>query len=102
MDFRSVVMQGLARDRGLFVPDFIPHISHSELEDMRSMSYPDMAVAVISKFVQSDQVPTKKLKEIVTKSCAAFRHPDVTPVVQVGKHAILVRPYVDVCVWKSE
>ena len=90
MDFRSVVMQGLARDRGLFVPDEIPSVSKDELESWRSLSYPDLAVQVISKFVKDDQVPADKLRDIVYRSCAAFREKDVTPVKHVGGHAVLV------------
>ena len=90
MDFRTVVMQGLAHDRGLFVPDQIPTVTPLELEGWRGLSFPDLAVAVISKFVKDDQVPASKLRDIVTRSCAAFRHKDVTPVVPVGGHYILV------------
>ena len=73
LSFRDVVMQGLAHDRGLFVPDSIPTVTMDEIENMRGLSYADMAVAVISKFVKPDQVPADKLKDIVTRSCAAFR-----------------------------
>ena len=90
MDFRSVVMMGLAHDRGLFVPDSIPEVSTDELEAWRKLSFPFLAAKVISKFVKEDQVPSDKLKDIVDRSCAAFRHEDVTPVVSVGGHSILV------------
>ena len=91
LDFRTVVMQGLARDRGLFVPDEFPTVSKAELAAWKDLTYPELAVQVISKFVGTDQVPADKLKEIVTRACAAFRVKDVTPVVSVGGHAILVR-----------
>jgi threonine synthase len=90
LDFRTVVMTGLAHDRGLFVPDSIPTVSKEELEAWRCLSYPDLAVKVISKFVDEDQVPAEKLEDIVKRACAAFRHEDVTPVIDVGGHAILV------------
>ncbi|KAG7346272.1 threonine synthase [Nitzschia inconspicua] len=89
LDFRTVVMTGLARDKGLFVPDAIPQVTKDELESWRTLKYPDLAVKVISKFVQEDQVPAEKLEDIVKRSCAAFRHEDVTPVVSVGGHKIL-------------
>jgi threonine synthase len=91
LDFRTVVMQGLARDRGLFVPDRMPSVSPSEIEAWRALSYADLAVSVIRRFVSDDQVPERKLREIVHKSCGAFRHADVTPVVNVNGHAVLVR-----------
>lgn len=89
LDFRTVVMTGLAHDRGLFVPDRMPKVSPKELEDWRSLDFSQLAIQVISKFVQEDQVPRAKLEDIVTRSCSAFRHPDVTPIVDVAGHAIL-------------
>ena len=88
--FRTVVMQGLARDRGLFVPDAFPTVNKQELEAWRSLSYPDLAVEVIRKFVQNDQVPLANLKDIIHRSCRAFRSEDVTPVKKVGGLHILV------------
>lgn len=90
LDFRTVVMQGLAHDRGLFVPDTLPTVSPQELAAWRKLPYDDLAVEVIRKFVDEDQVPYEKLQDIVRRSCAAFRHADVTPVVFVGGHAVLV------------
>lgn len=91
LDFRTVVMQGLAHDRGLFVPDEIPTVSEEELTAWRDLSYPDLSVQIIRKFVKDDQVPLAVLKDIIYRSCAAFRHSDVTPVIQVNGHAVLVR-----------
>lgn len=89
LDFRTVVMTGLARDRGLFVPDTFPTVDKEELESWRSLSFPDVAVKVISKYVKEDQIPTENLDDIVKRSCAAFRHEEVTPVVNVAGHQIL-------------
>lgn len=93
LDFRTVVMTGLARDRGLFVPDTIPTVSQEEIESWRSLSFADLAINVISKFVKDDQVPSEKLEDIVKRSCAAFRQEDVTPVVDVAGHKVLVRSH---------
>jgi len=89
LSFRDVVMRGLAHDRGLFVPDALPSVSIEEIESWRSLSFPDLAIEVISKFVGEDQVPRDKLAGIVKRSCASFRAEDVTPVVEVDGHAIL-------------
>lgn len=93
LDFRTVVMTGLAHDRGLFVPDSFPTVTEEEVESWRGLSYADLAVKVISKFVHEDQVPAAKLEDIVKRSCAAFRHEDVTPVIEVAGHAVLVRSH---------
>lgn len=88
--FRDVVMRGLAHDKGLFVPDTLPTVTKEEIESWRFLSYADLAVEVISKFVGEDQVPRANLEDIVKRSCAAFRSDEVTPVVDIGGHAVLV------------
>ena len=93
VSFRDVVMIGLAKDKGLFIPDTIPQVSAEELQLWRTQyhdNYPGLALAILSKFVQDDQVPYEQLQSILQRSCAAFRHSDVTPVVSVGGHSILV------------
>lgn len=89
ISFRDAVMRGLAHDRGLFVPDELPQVTVDEIESWRCLSYADLAVEVIAKFVKEDQVPRANLEDIVKRSCAAFRSKDVTPVIEVGGHAVL-------------
>lgn len=84
-------MRGLAHDKGLFVPDEFPLVTMEELESWRSKSFAELSICVISKYVGEDQVPHNILVDIVQRSCAAFRsYPDVTPLVHVDGHAILV------------
>jgi threonine synthase len=83
-------MRGLSHDRGLFVPDSFPTVTKEEVESWRSLPYAELATNVIGKFVKDDQVPREKLADIITRSCDAFRSDDVTPVVDVGGHMILV------------
>ena len=45
---------------------------------------------MICKFVKDDEVPKKILTEIVHKSCGAFRSEEVTPLVKVDGHYVLV------------
>lgn len=94
-------MTGLAHDGGLFVPDVLPQVSADELDSWKALSYKDLAVEVIRKFVKDDQVPLSKLRDIVGRSCDAFRAPDVTPIVEVGGHAILVSARLELisCHW---
>lgn len=90
ISFRTAVMRGLAHDRGLFVPDTFPTVTPEELESWRDLSYADLAVEVIGKFVKDDEVPRDVLEGIVKRSCGAFRSGDVTPLVKVEGHYVLV------------
>uniref|UniRef100_A0A7S4SNE2 Threonine synthase n=1 Tax=Ditylum brightwellii TaxID=49249 RepID=A0A7S4SNE2_9STRA len=89
ISFRDVVMRGLAHDRGLFVPDSFPTVTLDEIESWRFLSYSDLAVEVISKYVMEDQIPKETLRDIVSRSCAAFRSDEVTPLVEIDGHWVL-------------
>jgi len=78
--FKDAVMMGLADDGGLLLPESIPVVSSEELESWRSLSYPELAFAIISRFV--DDIPAADLKELINRSYATFSHPQVTPVVR--------------------
>ena len=47
----QVIKQGLADDGGLFVPESIPTISLEEINSFCSLSYPELAATVLSKFL---------------------------------------------------
>jgi threonine synthase len=90
LSFRTAVMTGLAHDRGLFVPDSFPTVTPEELESWRSLSYAQLATEVIAKYVGEDEVPRRVLEGIVGRSCGAFRSGEVTPLVKVDGHYVLV------------
>ncbi len=78
--FKDAVMMGLADDGGLLLPETVPSFTSAELESWRSLSYPDLAFQVISRFV--DDIPASDLKVLIDCSYATFDHPEVTPLVQ--------------------
>ena len=79
--FKETILAGLARDGGLYLPESIPDVT-ARLAAWRSLSYQDLAFEVIRLF--ADDIPEDILRGIVTKSYAAFRHTEVTPVVKAG------------------
>jgi threonine synthase len=83
-------MRGLAYDKGLFIPDSFPTVTPAELDQWRTYDYATLATEVIGKFVKEDEVPRSVLVDIVSRSCAAFRVTEVTPLVKMDGHYILV------------
>lgn len=79
LSFEQVVLGGLAKDKGLYVPESIPTMTMTEIEKLRDMSYSEMAYEVISKFVGPQDVERDALKDIINRSFATFRDKDVTP-----------------------
>ena len=57
--FKDVFLRGLAPDGGLFIPKAIKTYNESELQDLRKMSYVDLATEIISNFC-SPELESKK------------------------------------------
>lgn len=86
LPFTDAILTGLARDGGLFLPESIPNVQPL-LPAWRTLSYPALAYEIMSLF--ADDLPSEVLRELIRKSYATFRHPEVTPVVSVGEVHIL-------------
>ena len=81
-------MKGLAPDGGLFVPKKIPIFKPQELENLKSLSYNDLAVKIIFKFC-SDEFSEKEINELVNNSYKSFRIQNVVEVKKLGKLNLL-------------
>ncbi|MFD2529459.1 MULTISPECIES: threonine synthase [Polaribacter] len=65
--FKNAVVQGLAKDRGIYFPDNITPLSSDFIENISDYSNHEIAYEVIKQFV-GDEIPTKKLKEIIANT----------------------------------
>ncbi|HEU4442504.1 MAG TPA: threonine synthase [Burkholderiales bacterium] len=72
--FTEILLEGLAADGGLYVPEVVPQV---RLEELRGLDYPSLARAILSLYM--DDVPD--LGEIIdrTYSAKVFGSVDVTP-----------------------
>jgi threonine synthase len=89
--FLEILLEGLAPDGGLVVPESYPRLTADDLARMRPMSYPELAVEIIGRF--ADDVPAADLRRIVeaTYTAEAFGSPDITPVVHLDENLHLLR-----------
>ena len=76
--FNEALIEGLARDGGLYVPEAWPQISQAEIAGFLNKSYAEVALRVIAPFVGGD-IPERELKKMVDEAYATFDHPQVTP-----------------------
>ncbi|TXD53419.1 MULTISPECIES: threonine synthase [unclassified Polaribacter] len=75
--FKNAVIQGLAKDRGIYFPEKITPLSKEFIENIADYSNHEIAYKAIKQFV-GDEIPTAKLKEIIAETvCFDF------PLVQV-------------------
>jgi threonine synthase len=84
LKFDEVLLAGLASDGGLYVPESWPQISAAELRRWRGLSYADLAVRVMSPFVEG-AVPPAAFERMVRDAYATFDHPAVVPMKQLGE-----------------
>jgi threonine synthase len=82
--FKQVLLTGLAPDGGLFVPEQLPQFSAADMESFKQLSYPELALKIISPFV-ADEIPEADLSRIIHESYADFDDPAVAPLTQLGE-----------------
>ncbi len=83
LSFDDVLLAGLAEDGGLYMPETWPRFSESDIRDLRSLSYTEMAIQVMGPFVGA-ALTDDELAQVVEEAYAGFRHPAVAPLVQIG------------------
>ncbi len=89
LDFEGVTLAGLASDGGLYVPEHWPRFSAEEIAAMRSLSYVELAVKVMTPFV-AGSLNESELRELCQAAYGRFSHAAVTPLVQLdGRHWLL-------------
>ena len=89
LGFEDVLLTGLARDGGLYVPKSWPQVSADELRGLRGRSYQDVAYYVVSKFTGS-AIPEAELKQMIAGAYATFGHPAITPLKQMDANQWLL------------
>ena len=83
MGFEDVVLAGLARDGGLYVPQAWPTLSPETIASFAGMPFADVAVEVIYPFT-GGSIPRDELRSMAKEAYAGFDDPAVTPLVQIG------------------
>ena len=89
LSFKDAVLAGLASDGGLYVPDHIPEFSMAEIDDMQSMSYPELAYTIISRFT-GNSISPEDLERIISDSYSQFRHAAIAPLKQLDTHTFVL------------
>jgi threonine synthase len=88
--FSAILLEGLAPDGGLAVPQAYPRLSADVLSGLRSLSYPDLALAILGFF--AGDIPTAALRDIVraTYNAATFGSEEITPLstLEPGLHLL--------------
>ena len=83
LSFEDVMLTGLARDGGLYVPESIPTLTPDQIARMHLGSYEDAAFTVMRPFV-GDTFTDDEFRELIANAYADFGHISRAPLKQVG------------------
>lgn len=78
--FCQILLEGLAPDGGLYLPEHYPQVDDATLTKWRSLSYADLAFEVLSLYI--DDIPAADLKAICAKTYTeeVFGTPLIVPI----------------------
>ena len=87
--FDDVLLTGLARDGGLYLPRAWPRFTAEEIRSFGRLSYVELAARVLTPFVE-DVIPAPRFAEILAQSYAGFGHKAVAPLKQLDRRLWLL------------
>ncbi|PJM67398.1 threonine synthase [Achromobacter ruhlandii] len=79
LPFSDILLEGLAPDGGLAVPEQLPQISAETLESWRGLPYADLAFEVLSRF--ATDIPAEDLRRLTRAAYTSqiFNSEDIVP-----------------------
>ncbi len=82
--FSDTLLEGLAPDGGLTVPEAMPTVTPAELEAWRELTYPELAVEVIGRF--ATDIPREELVRMchAAYNSANFVAPQIVPITPIS------------------
>ena len=86
ISFETALLNGLARDGGLYLPFRWPRFL-DEIRQMRDLSYSDLAGLLMSRFTDGE-IDQVEMTSLARQSYADFTHPDVAPLRPVTRISI--------------
>jgi threonine synthase len=89
LGFCDVMLTGLARDGGLYVPEIWPQIAPEAIAGFFGRPYWEVAVEVIRPFVGLE-IADADLGRMANEAYAMFRHPAVVPLDQIGPNQFVL------------
>jgi threonine synthase len=87
--FVDVMLAGLARDGGLYVPEDWPRLDARTIAGFLGRPYAEVVLEVVRPFV-GGSVAEHDLARIIREAYEAFRHPAVAPLVQLSASSFVL------------
>ena len=86
--FKDIFLKGLADDGGLFIPKSVKPFSKEEINNLKNLSYNDLAAEIINPFI-GDFMSKDDLISLISKSYSNFRTKNVVNINKLGNLKVL-------------
>lgn len=89
VSFKDALLNGLAPDGGLYVPQSIPQLSTRDIADWAKLSYTELAFKIMRLFIDGDFTDTA-LQGMIDRAYSSFRHAAIAPLTQLSHDHFLL------------
>ncbi len=89
LNFDDVLMAGLGSDGGLYVPEYYPQLSKSDIKNAATAPYTETAFKVMYPYVR-ECIPKTDFADMIHKAYGTFHHQAVTPLTQINSGTYLL------------
>ncbi|CAG8507957.1 5955_t:CDS:2 [Dentiscutata erythropus] len=90
LTFSEVVLIGLSKDGGLFIPQTIPTLPSDWKTSWLNHSFTSLALEIFSLYIPDDEIPRKDLERLINKSYSTFRASDITPLKKLRENLYIL------------
>jgi threonine synthase len=89
LEFEDVLLAGLARDGGLYLPESWPRFSQETIGAFAGKRFSDAAVEILAPYAGGG-IARADLAAMAREAYASFGHPAVTPLVQIDRNRFVL------------
>ncbi|WP_087015769.1 threonine synthase [Leucobacter sp. 7(1)] len=88
--YSAILLEGLATDGGLVVPETVPQLSAADIEALRGLSYPELATEILSRY--ATDIPREDLAAMCAAAYSAekFVAEEIVPLTAIDDEITLV------------
>ncbi len=89
LNFQDTILEGLASDGGLYIPEFLPSFDEKKLSSLKSLSYEELFFEITKPFI-AGEIDDENYKKIIAKSYKNFEHKAIAPTKQIAQNEFLL------------
>ena len=89
LSFEDAILQGLASDGGLYVPEFLPQLDEKKISELKKLNYEELFFEITRYFVEGE-IDSESYKKIIKKSYKNFSHQAIAPLKQLSPDNFLL------------